>query len=118
VTLTPFRTAIIARRDGARFPEAIALLEQALELDPRYARAHARLSVAHILSYNRGATDLERSLVAVEARARDATALDPTLAEPFAVLGKRNGVQEERCQGQFPLDPLPPMRKHAPGKCL
>ena len=37
-------TQIFNRRDGARFPAAIAQLEEAMRLDPKFARAHARMA--------------------------------------------------------------------------
>jgi TolB-like protein/Tfp pilus assembly protein PilF len=42
-------TAIFNRRDGVRFGEAIAELEEALKLDPRYARAESRLATLYAL---------------------------------------------------------------------
>ena len=36
-------SAIFARRDGARFAEAITELEEAVRRDPQFARAHAQL---------------------------------------------------------------------------
>ncbi len=97
-------TDIIGRRDGARFSEAIALLGQALRLDPGYARAQARLASVHVLSYNFVATDVERSLVAAEDAATKATALDPGLAEPFAVLGLVHLHHRQWAQARAGLD--------------
>ena len=79
-------SGIFNRREGARFPQAIAELEQALTLDPKFARAHARLAAIHSLEpiYVPAATDMAR--VATEREATLAIELDPTLAEPHASL--------------------------------
>jgi TolB-like protein len=80
-------SAIFNRRDGARFQDAIGQLEQALRLDPAFARAESRLAAIHVLlpAYVPRAT--RETLAAAERHARRAIALDPTLAEPHAVLG-------------------------------
>jgi TolB-like protein len=81
-------TAIFNRRDGARFADAIAQLQQALRLDPKFARAHARL--ASLVSIARGydvpLTENPGDIVAREAGL--AIELDATLAEPHAALGQ------------------------------
>jgi TolB-like protein/Tfp pilus assembly protein PilF len=80
-------TAIFNRRDGSRFPDAIGQVEEALRLDPGYARAHSRLATLQALlpTYLRRATPAAQA--AAEAQARKAIALDASLAEPHAVLG-------------------------------
>src|SRR6185312_524494 len=47
-------TAIFDRRDSPRFPDAIADLRQAIQLDPNYARAHSRMAALYVVqsSYN------------------------------------------------------------------
>jgi TolB-like protein len=42
-------SGIFSRREGPRLPEAIAELEQALKLDPKFARAHSRLAAIHAI---------------------------------------------------------------------
>jgi TolB-like protein/Flp pilus assembly protein TadD len=82
-------TGIFNRRDGAHFPEAIAALEKAIELDPKAARLHARLSA--ILSIAQTYTpglDAAKAVTRAEEHARAASELDPTLAEPFGALGQ------------------------------
>jgi TolB-like protein len=85
-------SGIFNRREGARFPEAITELEQALKLDPKFARAHARLAAIDALEpiYVVGATEASRE--ATEREAALASALDPTLAEPYAALGAMYGL--------------------------
>jgi TolB-like protein/Tfp pilus assembly protein PilF len=80
-------SAIFNRRDGARFEEAIDLLNKAIKLDPGYARAHARLAALYVINGNfSGSAAFSSALAKVEQEARLASALDPTLAEPYAAL--------------------------------
>jgi TolB-like protein len=79
-------TSIFNRRDGAQFPEAIELLHKAIALDPRFARAHARLAAIHALEPVYAPAATEAALAAVEREAALAIALDPKLAEPHAAL--------------------------------
>jgi TolB-like protein len=80
-------TRIFNRREGKRFAEAIDELDQALKLDPNYARAHSRLAAIHALEPIYAPEATEAALAAVEREAALATQLDPTLAEPYASLG-------------------------------
>ncbi|MEO6172971.1 MAG: tetratricopeptide repeat protein [Arenimonas sp.] len=80
-------TEIFNRRDGSRFNGAIKLLEQAIELDPRFARAHARLAALNAISGNYKSVDLDASMAAVELHAKHASELDSKLSEPYAALG-------------------------------
>ena len=71
------------RRDYKGMGEAIGWLNQAIVLDPNFARAHAQLAMIHALGwaqYGSSQTEAER-------QARLAMTLDPSLAEPEAVLG-------------------------------
>jgi tetratricopeptide (TPR) repeat protein len=79
--------AVFNRRDGAHFPDAIAALEEAIRLDPKYARAHARLASLHVIANNYTGVDEAESLAACEREANLAIGLDPTLGEPHAALG-------------------------------
>jgi TolB-like protein len=77
--------AIFSRRETERNPEAIALLEQALKLDPRFARAASRIA---ILQANLANAQMPGALSADARRnAQRAIALDPGLAEPHLALG-------------------------------
>ncbi|MDB5969523.1 MAG: hypothetical protein JWQ90_1973 [Hydrocarboniphaga sp.] len=80
-------TTIFNHRDGPRFAQAIAALEQALQLDPKFARAHSRLAALYAVSSNYAATDFAEANAMAEREARAAIELDPQLAEPLAVLG-------------------------------
>jgi serine/threonine protein kinase/Tfp pilus assembly protein PilF len=81
-------TAIFNRRDSARFRDAIAQLQEALRLDPNFARAHARLAslVSIARNYDIPLDEDQKNVVMREAHA--ATELDPTLAEPHAAIGQ------------------------------
>ena len=80
--------AIFNRRDGPHFSDAIADLKEAIRLDPKYARAHARLASFHAIANNYDNTvNLTESQASSEHEARIAIDLDPTLAEPHAALG-------------------------------
>lgn len=104
-------TAIFNRRDGTRFADAISQLEQALVLDPGYARAHARLAALHAVTPSYSARDVKASLAAAEKHARRAIELDSSLAEPHAVLGlllshqRRWDEQGAAFQRALALDP-------------
>ena len=80
-------TGIFNRREGTRFAEAIGELDQALKLDPNYARAHSRLAAIHALEPIYAPEATEAALAAVEHEATLAIQLDPALAEPHAALG-------------------------------
>lgn len=78
---------IFNRRDGKRWPEAIAALEQALALDPRYSRAHARLATVFALG-RLYVADFPSAVERMQSHARQAIALDATLGEPHAALAQ------------------------------
>jgi TolB-like protein/Tfp pilus assembly protein PilF len=100
-------TAIFNRRDGSRFADAIAQLEQALALDPAYARAHSRLAALHAITPSYSARNVGAEMAAAEKHARRAIELDPALAEPHAVLGlllsQQRRWEEERVAFQRAL---------------
>jgi serine/threonine-protein kinase len=80
--------AIFNRRDGAHAADGIALLVQALGLDPRFARAHSRIAALHVLAAEYGTRDPVTALAAAEHHARLAIGLDSRIAEPHAVLAR------------------------------
>jgi TolB-like protein/Tfp pilus assembly protein PilF len=77
-------SGIFNRREGPRFLDAITLLEQALKLDPKFARAHSRLAVIAAIAPTYMMLTWSAATTIVEEHARKATELDPTLAEPYA----------------------------------
>jgi TolB-like protein/Flp pilus assembly protein TadD len=104
-------TAIFNRRDGSRFADGVSQLEQALALDPAFARAHSRLAALHAITPSYSARAVATSRAASEKHARRAIELDPGLAEPHAVLGlllsQQRRWEEERVafQRALALDP-------------
>jgi len=80
-------TQTFNRRDGTRWPEAIGQLEEALRLDPKFARAHSRLAAFQALAGNYYPEHEAAASAATESHARQAMALDPGLAEPWAAPG-------------------------------
>ena len=78
--------AAYRRRDAALYAEAISQLEQALVLDPDYARAEARAAMLQALMAAWEPTD-GPAFGAARVHAERALALDPRLAEPHAALG-------------------------------
>jgi TolB-like protein len=81
-------TAIFNRRDGARFPDAIAQLYEALRLDPKFARAHARLASLSSIAPGYDVPLAENVGDIVTREAGLAVELDATLAEPHAAIGQ------------------------------
>ena len=69
---------LLAKRTYTDLQQAIALLEEAVALDPDHARAHAALADAYSLIYEYGKA---------ERAARQALALDDSLPEAHASLG-------------------------------
>jgi len=104
-------TAIFNRREGARFADAIAALERALDLDPAFARAHSRLATLHAIRPAYLPSGLDASMAAAERHARRAIELDPALAEPHAALGlvfnhqRRHREERAAYQRALELDP-------------
>ncbi len=76
--------------DASRLDEAVLAFEKATQELPRYAPAHAGLANAYMLQYEktRSGRAPDRSLLerAMQS-ARDASTLDPSLGEGWAVLG-------------------------------
>jgi len=73
-------TDAMNRRDYKAMGDAIGWLNQAIALDPDFARAHSRLAMIHVLLHSSsGYAEAER-------QAQLALALDPSLAEPQLAL--------------------------------
>jgi TolB-like protein/Flp pilus assembly protein TadD len=79
-------SGVFNRRDSAEFLNAIKLLEEAVALDPDFARAWSKLGALHVLSPEYLGTDLDASTTAAESHARRALALQPRSAEPHAII--------------------------------
>jgi len=86
-------TQIFNRREGAHFPDAIAQLEQAIALDPKFARAHARLAAVMAIGPTYTVLDPAKAVASAEEHARVASELDPSLAEPYGALGQSLSIR-------------------------
>ncbi len=94
-------SGIFNRRDGAHFPEAIAALERAIALDPKAARLHARLAaVLSIAQTYTPGLDAAKTVASAEEHARIASALDPTLAEPYGALGQSLSIRRRYAESR------------------
>jgi TolB-like protein len=80
-------TDIFNRRAAAELANAIRQTEQAVALDPGFARAYSRMAALHALTPEYLGTDLDVSLQTAQKLARRALELQPEFAEPHAVLG-------------------------------
>ena len=93
-------TAALNHRDYPRMGQAIAWLTQALKLDPKFARGHARLAMIHAL----GQEEFGSSSAEAQRHARLASELDPSLAEPWAALGLSAGLRRQFLEERVDLD--------------
>ncbi len=80
-------TDIFNRRAGADFATAIGKLQQAVALDPGFARAYSRMAALHALNPEYVGSDFDDSLDTAHDLARQALEIQPEFAEPHAVLG-------------------------------
>jgi TolB-like protein/Tfp pilus assembly protein PilF len=88
-------TALLNQRIFRRWGEAVGWLEKALELDPGFARAHARLALIHEI----GPAEVGASPIEAERHARRAEELDPSLGEPHVVLAGLARSQRRYVEG-------------------
>jgi TolB-like protein len=78
---------LVSQRVGDSLPRAIALLEEATRLDPKFARAWAKLAVALAVEPQYAAADWQANWAAADKAAHRAIDLDPKSAEAYAALG-------------------------------
>lgn len=78
---------LVSQRVGDSLPRAIALLKEALRLDPNFARAWAKLAVALAVEPQYASADWQTNWVAAEPAAHRAIELDSKNAEAYAALG-------------------------------
>ncbi|MEO7148433.1 MAG: hypothetical protein ABIY40_00595, partial [Rhodanobacteraceae bacterium] len=85
---TQFVTAqtLVNKRVGDSLPRAIALLQKATVLDPKFARAWSKLAVAYAVLPQYTGADWRESWKASDNAAQRALALDPDDAEAYAAL--------------------------------
>jgi TolB-like protein/Tfp pilus assembly protein PilF len=105
-------SAIFDRRDGEHMPEAVKKLEQAIALDPTYARAYSRLAAVHAILPTYTGGNVAKSREQVRTNARRAIELEPGLAEPWAAMGMASPlggsglIQSRQCfEKALQLDP-------------
>jgi TolB-like protein/tetratricopeptide (TPR) repeat protein len=77
---------LVDKRVGDSLPRAIALLQEATALDPKFARAWSKLAVAQAVLPQYVGGDWKASWQASDAAARRALAIDPGDAEAHAAL--------------------------------
>jgi serine/threonine-protein kinase len=75
------------RRTPADVHEAIRYFDEAIRLDPTYAKAYAGLTLAHAVLPILTGTDAAAAVPVIEAAAARALAIDSSLADPYAALG-------------------------------
>jgi TolB-like protein len=105
-------TAIFNRREGSQYAEAIKALEQAVKLDPDYARAYSRLAALYTSSATFAGSNVAAAHEHVFQYAARAIALDPSLAEAHAAEGYawsrvRGRLLEERAAFERALQANP-----------
>ena len=85
-------SSIFDHRDGAHMLEAVQQLEQAIALDPGYARAYSRLAAVHGILPTYVPGRYANRETQVRRKARRAIELDPRLAEPWAAMGMTSSL--------------------------
>lgn len=92
------------RRDAKSIARGIGLLQQAVTLDPKFARAHASLAAAyHKLPLYDSQADAAATQQSAEAAAREALRLDARVGEAYATLASilTNSHQYAEASAQF-----------------
>jgi TolB-like protein len=95
---------LVNRRFGDSLPRAIALLQQAIALDPNFARAWSKLAIAYAVVSQYVDGDWASNWKLSDAAARRALALDPDDAEAYTALSYNNFSQRRY------VDMVEPMR--------
>lgn len=79
--------SLVSRRIGDSLPRAVALLNEATRLDPKFARAWAKLAVALAVEPQYAKADWQANWAAADKAAHQAIDLDAKSAEAYATLG-------------------------------
>jgi len=77
---------LVNRRVGDSLPQAIALLQKATALDPKFARAWSKLAIAYAVLAQYVSSDWRENWNASDHAAQNALALDPNDAEAYTAL--------------------------------
>ena len=80
------REHFTARKSGDDVRESLRLSEEAIRLDPNFARGWEGLAAVYAIATSWGINDRDYSALAMDAAAK-ALALDPQLSMPYAVIG-------------------------------
>jgi TolB-like protein/Tfp pilus assembly protein PilF len=86
-------TDVFNRRASGELLSAIALVDEAIQLDPGFARAYSRMAALYALKPEYLGSDLDDSLGTAEKLARQALELQPAFSEPHAVMGYISHLQ-------------------------
>ncbi len=113
------------KRKADDLQKAVEYFNRAIDLDPNYALAYAGLASTYILLPQYAGAPASDASPKAEAAARKASDLDPTLAEPHAVLGLMkeqfqwdwSGAESE-FRRAIELDPNYPTTHHWYSICL
>lgn len=94
-------SSIFNRRDRTRFLDAIATLQQAVQLDPTFARAFARLASMHVVLASYTDADTKQAHEQTMRYADDALKLDANSAEAWAARGASlRKFRDQQVQGR------------------
>ena len=94
-------SSIFNRRDRTRFLDAIATLQQAVQLDPTFARAFARLASMHVVLASYTDADPKQAHEQTMRYAADALKLDADSAEAWAARGASlRKFRDQQVQGR------------------
>ena len=96
---------LVNRRFGDSLPRALALLKQATEIDPKFARAWSKQAVAYAVLAEYSGGDWAQNWKLSDAAAKRALALDPNDAEAYAAISY-NAFSQRRY-----ADMVEPMRR-------
>jgi TolB-like protein len=77
---------LVNRRFGDSLPRALALLQKATSLDPKFARAWSKQAVAYAVLSQYNGSDWSTNWKLSDAAARRALAIDPNDAEAYAAI--------------------------------
>ncbi len=94
-------TSIFNRRDRTRFLDAISVLQRAVQIDPNYARAYARLASMYVVLASYTDADPKQTHEQTMRYAADALKLDADSAEAWAARGASlRKFRDQQVQGR------------------
>jgi TolB-like protein/Tfp pilus assembly protein PilF len=85
---------LLERGNEAAARKAVEYLQQALEIDPEYARCWGQLARAYYIGSNYGWRSVDSDYAKAEAAMQRALELDPDLAEGLARLGRLRWIRD------------------------